>query len=512
MANDDHIGYSGPTKEWGPLPQSRGPSRARGRIINDGRYSSIELLRRNLGILKAESADTIREAEESLRSFNLNIDSDTSLEKAQQAEWPATLGNTKNYVTYAQNKTMIQRVSRGSNYIHKEYNNAIRGAWGTPAADVAQFSSGIHSEAIRIENFLDDYISEVSNEQSQQRAIELLHDWTLKAIESSGQFRHILAAKDQRQQRYTQSDLDKTTPAQAKQYQAILQVQLNQTASSVQEIQEDLSKHLGANAELYYDGYLGPALKFRRQISSSINSPSSSSKIVQEMHQASAVLDDNTQVLLADLMKRNQIFADKSIKLFARVGEGELRRKSIKDLAIKGKLPKNPFRDLLLDPEELEHFEIEYEGWINEIESQATPNYSNEAYATQPSNRFESPHSDLAGRTDELAHPQYLLKDGGTITGNIFVEDGVKIDGVDVSAHAHTGNDGSFQINGSSITAGTLPTTAFDNSDNSDGIADFRLVGYDTSVTIVGDTIYEATLAWEGDDGKQFEIQVARVT
>jgi hypothetical protein len=51
----------------------------------------------------------------------------------------------------------------------------------------------------------------------------------------------------------------------------------------------------------------------------------------------------------------------------------------------------------------------------------------------------------------ENHHPQYLLKDGGTITGDIFVENGARIQGVEIGSHAHTGSDGSAKIRSTDI-------------------------------------------------------------
>jgi hypothetical protein len=50
-------------------------------------------------------------------------------------------------------------------------------------------------------------------------------------------------------------------------------------------------------------------------------------------------------------------------------------------------------------------------------------------------------HDDLLGRTDPQNHPQYLLTNGGRlITGNQLMVDGVKIDGMDPSAHLEQPN------------------------------------------------------------------------
>ena len=72
--------------------------------------------------------------------------------------------------------------------------------------------------------------------------------------------------------------------------------------------------------------------------------------------------------------------------------------------------------------------------------------YSN----TNRNNTFLSSHSRLDGLLDN-DHPQYLLKKNGNITGDITVETGATIDGVDLSEHAHTGSDGSRRIKSTDI-------------------------------------------------------------
>ena len=509
--NDDSINYSGPSKDWTPLSGDNFDVLSTRRKIKEATYSNIDALRLNLDAVIAETTDTIVESEKILRDFNLSIPLDSALEKAQEAEWPAELGAPKDYVTFSQQKTMNLRNTRGSNYVYKEYNNAVRGAWGTTAADVTTITGNIRAEAGRIKNFLDNYIIQESNDSSQQRAIELFQDWTVKAIESSGHFRYLIAAKDKAQEYYPKSELDKTTPSQARNFQAVLQVQLNESAADTDKLQEDLGKHLGGNANLFYDSYLGPALKFRREISSTITQEPNDGKMAREMHDASRTLDDNTVSMLSDLMKRNEIYATKAGRLAARINETDMRRKAIQDLASRGSMPINPFVPHIQVSGELDYFEVEYEGWIDEIEEAATPNYTNQAYVTTTSNRFKSPHNQLADREIDEAHPQYLLKDGGTITGDISVGDGVKIDGVGLAAHAHTGFDGTGLIDGLSIAPGTLPTSAFSVDDDSDGISDFRFVLYTSITSASGNTTYDATVAWEGDDDSQFEIQITRL-
>jgi hypothetical protein len=71
---------------------------------------------------------------------------------------------------------------------------------------------------------------------------------------------------------------------------------------------------------------------------------------------------------------------------------------------------------------------------------------------------------------DEDHHPQYLLRAGGRILGNIEVQDGVTIDGVDINSHAHTGDDGSARIKSTDIDYETPreETSLFSQSVNSE--------------------------------------------
>jgi hypothetical protein len=63
---------------------------------------------------------------------------------------------------------------------------------------------------------------------------------------------------------------------------------------------------------------------------------------------------------------------------------------------------------------------------------------------------MKSSHS-LLDDLDADSHPQYLLKSGGTITGDIYVDTDVTIDGVDISSHSHNGFDGSVRIKSTDI-------------------------------------------------------------
>jgi hypothetical protein len=60
-------------------------------------------------------------------------------------------------------------------------------------------------------------------------------------------------------------------------------------------------------------------------------------------------------------------------------------------------------------------------------------------------NSLKSSHA-LLDDLNEDSHPQYLMKSGGAIIGDITIENDARIDGVQIGGHSHSGSDGSKRI------------------------------------------------------------------
>lgn len=507
------INYRGPSLSWRGSPSNVGS-------VRSGSYSerykntssNVDILLRNLDFLLNLTNDTVKVAEEKLQDFNLLIDIDTELENAQKSEWPSELGTHKNHISYSQYRVMRKRESSGSSYIAKAYEHALRGTWGTVAMDIARINANVASEALRIKDFISSDIFGDFYDQAESRAIELLQEWSQAAVEDAGQLRAFFEEEGKAQEKYSRAELDRFGPAKARNYQAILQVRLNATADEISKIQKDFDMHFGPHSVMLYDQYLIPALQFRREVSSEVDVPVGSFRLDEEMYLLSKTVDNNVLSLLKDVMRRNGVYRKKITSLKTLLAELNLTRKTISDLSSLGALPDNVFvkvDDALTDNE---HFDVEYQGWLSDAAaSEDDTDFANSAYNVGVENRFKASHSLLADLTSADAHPQYLLKDGGTITGNISVEDGVTIDGVDLSSHKHDGTDGSVLISGSAISPGTLSSGAVDTNDVPDVVDNLTLVKYNTTNTINGDTVYEAVISWEGPEDVQFEVQLHRI-
>jgi len=513
MSEDDRVGYSGPEDVWKPTPSFYTDYDVTDTFVEDSVYADHSLLSINLENLDRHLSATIAMAEEGLKKQNLEIRSDLMLSGAQKAEWPSELGDPKEYVSYMQYRAMDKKNSRGSNYIRKKYQEAARGCKGGTLVDVAYVANLIKGEVKKIKAFIINYTLEGSNEPNQQRVIELFQDWTYYALENAGQLRYIIATEGKVKTKYSSTELERLSSGEAKNYQAVFQVHLNQANTLLDRLEKELKTHLTTNSDMFYDEFLGPAVKFRRQISSNMPIPAKKAAgLHDDVYRASGILDLNAKSLLSDLMKRNQIYKEKMGQLIARIIEADHARTSILGLTSKGVSPSDPFGKRHEDTTSEDAFFQTYEAWLVDGVSGATPSYDDPTHSSYFENRFDSAHNVLPGREKDDAHPQYLLKSGGHITGPIYLDEGATIDGVSVAAHSHTGTDGSSMIDGTSIIPGTIKAESVDTADTPNSAYNLILDHTISYLSPTGEASYEAIVSWDSLNVEgQFEVQIARV-
>jgi hypothetical protein len=123
-------------------------------------------------------------------------------------------------------------------------------------------------------------------------------------------------------------------------------------------------------------------------------------------------------------------------------------------------------------------------------------------------NNLRSFHSQLDG-LDEDAHPQYLRRDGGLITGAIQMAPGATIGGVSISDHTHSGIDGSSPISSSSIDYLSGRESYYSYEGNLP-YSNLKLTRLEQNILIGGNVNYDATFEIEIQDDKlnsyEFEI------
>jgi len=228
------------------------------------------------------------------------------------------------------------------------------------------------------------------------------------------------------------TELDKISKEHASKFQAFFAIKLNAVDSEIEDILQSLRRDLEDNSTIFYTRYLSPGLNFSSEIGNSFDLEYETTSfrkkfpfLTEEMLIASALLRGNFTSIMADVVDRHHIAMGKTDALMQLIHEKRKYANYISQLSIRGIQKPNVLLNISNDP----YAQI-FKGAVISLTRKDV---------------LKSDHQLLSG-LEENDHPQYLLRDGGKIIGDIFVSEGVTIDGVDVSDHAHTGSDGSRKI------------------------------------------------------------------
>lgn len=491
MSQED-LNYKGPDKTWDPPSGGNRPRYPIGTEVVDG-YYDLAGLKDLLKEIIAASTKLINDCEDTLSDFNLKVQPETTLWEAHEAEWPSSLGEVKDYISYHEYRALENRTTRGANYIRSRYEDGARGEFGSNAIDVVSLAYNIKTEAENIQEFIDDYIGEV-DDSAEKRTLELLQDWAENAIFHTGNLRGIIE-KGEPETKISDAELDSLSPERASQYQAFFKIKVNALNNEIAQIQAEAKKENVTLSNVYFRKFLGPALKFRLNSTRGLEREAGPNGILaQEASMARNTINANFSVTLSDQIRRNTSFEEKQLHLQGLIEQRDKYTGFIKQLSTKGVNPESEFVDVEVPPEEREEFKAQ--------------TLNNDVTTT----RFKSIHGDLTGVDDDDAHTQYLLLSGGTITGDVSMSDGVTIDGVDPSAHRHTGADGTLKVRGSDIEGRTIGNDQIDDEDKPETPTNLTLDSLLIKTIPPGLTKVDAVVSWEGPANCTFEFQIARLS
>lgn len=489
-------GYSGSSKEY--VPQVGNLSQSI-RSTSSGTYKGyhdINLLRSLLEQIINDTSNIMNAAESKLEKLNLQV-SDASLQNAQKTEWPSDLGEPKDYVSFHQYQAFKQFDTRGSNFISKAYEDTVRGVAGNPALDVYIISGHIKDEALSIKGFLDDFIGSI-DDTAEFRILEAFQDWAFMALKYARVFGSFIEARAEVQQAIPEAELEKLTQDQAKSFQVLFKTKVNGYNDEISKTLESLKTQF-AHTDDFFTKFLGPSLKFRLNFQGDLSKTQSTGFFGSQAQNASRQMQGNIEAAVTDLVRRNDFFGKRFNELETRLKARSSYVQFVKDLEPTGARLKNPFVDVQPDPEEKQAFK-----------SLATQKVTEK---TQK-NPFYSSHFDLADLDSVDAHPQYLLRSGGNLTGDITVDDGVKIDGVDIGEHRHKGKDvdGTHKIDGSDIVSGTLTSDIVKTDEAVCTPKGLRLLTTKSTVVPPGVASVNAQIAWDTcNSGLMYELQIVPV-
>ena len=323
---------------------------------------------------------------------------------------------------------------RGCRKFVKDYDRVISHSVFVHLFDFRYFLKLLSNEAKCIKDSLLYDFGDEYEDESQQQAASFYFSWAEMA---SHHTKLIAGELTQEQDLLSSSEVDNISKKQAAQFQAFFSIRVASYTETIDNILFSLKKDLMDNCEIFYDRYVTPSLRFKSQVAAPLeldiqttNLRNDAPVLAEEIITAVNAFKGNFGSILSDMVQRKTNLKSKFERLFSYNIQRKKYINYIDQLSVKAKSrPK-----IILAITDDQYSSIFDRITIDHSEKQT----------------LKSNHSMLDG-LDQDHHPQYLLRAGGRIFGDIELEDGVTIDGVDISSHAHTGDDGSVRIKSTDI-------------------------------------------------------------
>lgn len=353
----------------------------------------------------------------------------------------------------------------------------------------------LFNEVSILRNIVINYLGDDYVDETESQIAKYLTDWANSATHYTQQLAKEITTQPVA---LPQSELDQISKKQAAQFQAFFSIKINSLQAELQTILSLIKRDSVDVAETFYSNYLLPALSFKSKVVSPLmleiattDLKSKTPKLMQEMFVANSAITGNLGSLTADFLERNnQIY--KRFEAFLQAIR--LKRKYVHYLTQLETIgiDRNP----ILLSTEVEGIEV-YKKLFKTV-------YIDESKRES----LRSSHADLDD-IDEDAHPQYLRKDGGLITGNIDFADGVRIAGIDLANHNHSGADGSAAIPASAIDYSST-RDAYQRGGTDKPYGQLKLVSMEEIGLVGGVRQFEATIEIEIEEDKQdaYEFEI----
>lgn len=373
--------------------------------------------------------------EKLLSNVYINPSINIALEESHRKLWKellkynSTQKAAPDYISFSEYKYAERSMSTSARRMLENYHQSISQSSFAYLFDLRNLLTFMLNEASNIKDILllkfgDDY------EDDSQKQIALQFDsWAKMASQHTQYIRQTIISSPGQ---IPASELDKTTKRQSVEFQAFFSIKLNALHDETKNVIESLKRDYLDNCDIFYQRYLSQSIDFKNQIVSSMEldyyTTAMSRELpvmTQELLSATNIINANFGMILADMIQRNYVINFNVEKLFSLVTSKRKYSNYIYQLSSKGQ-PKPVIIKTVKDDMYARIFDSTHETYRTESD-------------------LVSSHASLDDLTEDH-HPQYLLKDGGIISGDISVENNAKIDGVKLSTHSHTGSDGSERI------------------------------------------------------------------
>ncbi len=496
MARYNPIDYQGPAREYRPHIGQAAQETIRTASTGGKGYADLDYLKKLLDQIITVTSSVYSFCESRLAQYTLGIEAGSDLEKAQQQAYPGS--DVPNYITFDEYKYLFTiNSSNAVQYVLSAYEDALRSITGTNALDVSRMVIIINNEAKRIKDFIDGYIGEL-DDTSEYRTVELFQDWAENATTAIEKLRTTLTTPSGAG--LPPEELAQTDSQGAVELQTLFQVKVNAVAQNTRNQIAQFIKNWEETSSAFYSRNLGPALKFQLKVGRNINGKfdvNTAPVIANEVAATMTGLDANFEVALSDQLKRNVMFDNMTNMVFLNLQTLDTYRLYQRQLSQIGK----PLKKIFINSGSKE---------VDSAVANADP--LNGAATSNMNDNFLPNHSELTGLDDDDAHPQYLLRSGGIVTGDIDLDEDVRVGGIIPGKHKHTGLDGSEKISGSDIEFGSVTDGVIDTSNATTSVPkNLAIAGQLPLVDPIGVTTITIQVSFDVDStnnisGYEFEI------
>lgn len=398
------------------------------------------------------------------------------------------------YITYEEYSFASEHLCRSCRELTKQYDLTINHTSFGHLFDIKKIIKYIKNEVTIIKNIVTHQFEERYKNESEGEIAKQLSDWAKAATHYTKQLAAEITTPPSS---IPESELGQISEKQAVQLQAFFSLKVNSYTSEIHSISNSIKRDCLDTASVFYQNYLLPAVTFKSQVveplifdftTTSIGAQCPT--ILGEVVVANNAVTGNLGSISTDFIeRRNQL----GKKLEALIQLIILKRRYVNYITqLEEKAVKRAKVLIFTKDKNLE----KYKSIFNDI-----------PIDSERRENLRSSH----GQLDDLdgdSHPQYLRRDGGTITGKIEMADGATIGGVNIANHSHSGIDGSNLISASSIDYDSARASYYSSSQNAYG--NIRVSEFSQSLLIGGGIAFDATLEIDVEDDKvntyEFEI------
>ena len=319
--------------------------------------------------------------------------------------------------------------TRGYRKFVKEYDNLISNTTFGHIYDFREIIKYLINETNCILRSLSADFGDNYEDDSQQQVASYYLYWLKMAIHYKTLFAESITSSPTG---LPEAEVDKTTKKQAAQFQAFFSIKVNSLTTTIDSQLDTLHKDLVTMCDVFYAKYLSPSLKFKTKVVADFaldirttNMKKELPNLSEEAAIALLAAEGNFKSILTDLLQRRSNTSTKIDSLYQFIVQRRKYTSFISQLSTKA---------------------INRQKIVTvETNSKYAPLLASLFVDESQINSLKSSHGMLDNLSED-SHPQYLMKSGGTIVGDLKVENDSKIDGVQIGKHVHSGEDGSKRI------------------------------------------------------------------